>query len=96
MGLSPAYVLDRMEGYEIRALFEHRDYKGRTGWEQTRLMTYVIAQTNSRDKLTLSDIMEFPWEKNKEENDEDEIETFHRLKAKAKAFEQYSIKHGAD
>lgn len=31
-------------------------------WEQARLNAYMVAQTNSKKRLKLSDIMSFPWE----------------------------------
>lgn len=64
--LPPEYVLDKMEFFEIRAIMKHKYYAHKDTWEQSRLIAYLIAQVNSKNKLKLSDIIEFPWDK---END---------------------------
>ena len=61
--LSPEYVMDRMEFYEIRALMKYQYYAHKDNWEQARLISYLIAQVNSKKQLKLSDIIEFEWDK---------------------------------
>ena len=58
----PDYVLDRMEWYEIEAVIKYQHYANIDDWEQTRLIAYVIAQTNSKKRLKLEDIIKFPWD----------------------------------
>ena len=86
--LSPAYVLDHMQLYEAKALLKYSDYSSRDSWEQSRLVAYLIAQTNSTKKMKPSDIIKFSWY-NEHNGDtsisNDEIE---RLRNKAKAYEQ--------
>lgn len=41
-------------------------YKHKEQWEQTRLISYLIAQTNSKKKLRLQDIIKFQWETDNE------------------------------
>lgn len=41
-------------------------YRHKEQWEQTRLISYLIAQTNSRKKLKLQDIIKFQWETDNE------------------------------
>ena len=84
--LSPAYVLDHMQLYEAKALLKYSDYSSRDSWEQSRLVAYLIAQTNSTKKMKPSDIIKFSWD-NEEHNgiSNEEIE---RLRNKAKAYEQ--------
>jgi hypothetical protein len=68
-GLQPGYVLDNMPFYEINTAFEGIYLKNKAAWEQTRMICYVIAQANSTKRIKVSDIMEFPWDregKNKE------------------------------
>lgn len=67
--ISPSYVLDEIQPYEIKSLMDYGYYKNKEDWEQTRLISYLIAQTNSKKKLKLQDILKFQWEK--------EIETTH-------------------
>lgn len=86
--ISPDYVLNHMQLYEARALLKYSDYSSRDSWEQSRLVAYLIAQTNSTKKMKPSDIIKFSWD-NEHNGDtsisNDEIE---RLRNKAKAYEQ--------
>lgn len=49
--------------YEIEALISNIYRKEKSNWEQARLISYLIAQTNSTKKLKQSDILQFHWEK---------------------------------
>ena len=49
--------------YEIKPLISHLHFKSRDSWEQARLISYVIAQVNSRKKLNPTDIITFDWDK---------------------------------
>ncbi len=62
LGISPDYVLDQMQTYEVTALIEHRNHKHRERWEQTRFLAYIIAQCNSKKRLKLEDILKFDWD----------------------------------
>jgi hypothetical protein len=65
-GLSPSYVLNEIQQYEIKSLMDFGYYKHKEQWEQTRLISYLIAQTNSKKKLKLQDIIKFQWETDNE------------------------------
>ena len=57
-------------------------------WEQSRLVAYMIAQTNSTKRLKLTDILKFHWD------DEEAVtsisnEDVARLRDKAKQYEQF-------
>ena len=65
----PDYVLDVMEWYEISAIMKYQYYSVKDGWEQARLVAYMVAQVNSKRTLTMTDILQFPWE-----NEEDTVE----------------------
>ena len=54
--------MDEMTFWEINDLIENLPYADRSAWEQARLNAYVIAQVNSRKKLTQQDILKFKWE----------------------------------
>lgn len=41
--------------------YDYFSYKD--SWEQARLISYMIAQTNSTKQLKLTDIVKFHWEK---------------------------------
>lgn len=66
--IPPSYALDEMEMYEISSLMKYEYYAHKDDWEQTRFLGYMVAQVNSRKKLSLEDIIPFYWEK---ENDSD-------------------------
>lgn len=85
--LSPSYVLDEMEFYEIRALLKYEHYSHRDEWEQARLIAYMVAQVNSKKKLTFQDITKFYWEDQQEEQDTSITkEDIERLKQRAQAY----------
>lgn len=69
-----------MEFYEINAVLEYHYYKHKDGWEQARLISYLIAQTNSKKQLTLQDIVKFYWEDNEEHDTSISTENINRLK----------------
>lgn len=52
-----------MQYYEVDALLDNYYMKNKDSWEQARLIAYITAQVNSKDKLSLQDIMKFYWEK---------------------------------
>jgi len=60
-------VLDEMKWYEIAAAMRYQDYGIRDGWEQARLIAYLIAQANSKERLEVDSIIKFPWDKNQDE-----------------------------
>lgn len=89
LGFSPDYVLDEMQWYEINAALKYRYYSFKDSWEQARLISYMIAQTNTRKKLTFNDITKFFWdEDNKEDIEDTKIskEDIERLNKKATAY----------
>lgn len=82
----PEYVLDKMELYEVKAVMEYEYLSYKDSWEQSRLIAYMIAQTNSTKRLKLTDILKFQWEK---EDADTAIsnEDVARLREKAKQYE---------
>lgn len=80
------YVLDKMQMYEIRNAFKYSHYAIKDIWEANRLSAYMTAQVYSKKRLTVQDIVKFPWEN---ENNNDEVDKpltkqdIDRLKASA-------------
>lgn len=58
-----AYFLDEMPLYELNIYIQNINNYKREEWEMTRFLGYIIAQVNSTKRLSPSDIMSFPWEK---------------------------------
>ena len=81
LGIAPDYVLDKMEMYEVNALIKNQYRRHKDDWEQARLIAYLIAQCNSKKRMKLTDIVQFPWEKNVK--DEIDFEAIKRIRAKA-------------
>lgn len=75
MGLPPIYVMDEMRYYEISEILENGLYKNRESWEQTRMLMYIISQIVSKNKLSLDDIIKFPWDKENIVNHDDSIKS---------------------
>ena len=79
-----------MQWYEIGAALKYQYYAVKDGWEQARLISFLIAQSNSTKKLKMEDILEFPWEKNSNEPIEDRTmitkEDIERLRKEAEKY----------
>jgi len=60
--MPPAYVMDEMRMYEIGCLMPFLYLASKDSWEQARMMGYISAQTHSTKKMSISDIVSFPWE----------------------------------
>lgn len=88
MKYPPEYVLDRMEWYEINAAMKYQYYSIKEGWEQARLIAYMVAQVNSKRTLKMEEILQFPWEKKDAENPNTSItkEEIEKLKAEASEY----------
>ena len=52
-----------MEWYEVDSCLKGLSNKNKTGWEQTRFIGYITAQTQSTKKLKPTDILSFDWDK---------------------------------
>lgn len=74
LGLNPHFILDEMELYEIVPLIENSHLKTKDNWEQARMVSFIIAQSNSSKQLSLDNFIKFPWEKEDETVDIDEID----------------------
>lgn len=74
--------------YEVDTLLSNLQDK--QAWEQTRLIAYLLAQTNSKKKLKLTDILSFDWDKEKTSTGNTSIsnEDIDRLKQKAKLIQK--------
>ena len=75
LGLQPQYVLDEIEIYEITALMRYSYLKHKDDWEQARLISYLIAQSNSTKKLKLEDIIKFQWDDESERHKDESTVT---------------------
>lgn len=62
-GVDPEYFMDRMQLYEIRSLVKFSYHRHKDDYEIGRLIAYVTAQVNSKKRLKMKDICEFPWER---------------------------------
>lgn len=79
--------MDEMTDWEINDIMENIPSLDRNMWESSRLIAYLIASVNSKNKLSMQDICRFKWEEDKKEeqhNTEISTEEINRLKQKAK------------
>lgn len=86
--IPPKYVLDEMEMYEAKALLDFEYYSHKDGWEQARMIAWMIAQVNSKKQLHTDDITKFYWEKGETIEHDTKItkEDVERLKNKAQEY----------
>ena len=64
--MSPEYVLDKMERYEVESYISMIPKKNDDILEMIRLGCVCSLQPHSKKKLNCNDIVKFPWEKEKE------------------------------
>lgn len=94
LGISPGYVLDHMQPYEISALIRYKDYCGRDDWERARVISYNILRPWAGNGMAIGDVMQFPWDTAEEAGNDGELTTAMseadrtRLTAKAKQYEK--------
>lgn len=48
--------------YEVKALMDYGYYAYKDQWESARLISWIVAQVNSKNKIKPTDIMAFYWE----------------------------------
>lgn len=85
-----------MQEYEIQDIISNLEYYERPEWERTRFQSYCNIQKSSSKRLSPTDLITFPWEK--EESSTDQIngnsneplskEDIQRLKEQAKIISQ--------
>lgn len=51
-----------MQIYELQAALKYQYYAHKDDWEQARLISWLIAQTNSTKRIKPTDIIKFDWE----------------------------------
>lgn len=78
-----------MKLYEANVALKYSYLRHKDSWEQARLVAYMEAATHSTKSMKMSDIMEFPWEKDERQEykpltDEDRK----RLREKARRYEE--------
>lgn len=86
-GIAPDYFLDKMDFIEAESFLDGLNRRNRESWEQTRLLGYIIAQSNSTKTLKQTDILRFPWDEEEKKDTSVTNEDMKRLRAKAKALE---------
>ena len=94
-GINPEYVLNQIQPFEINSIMKYGYYKSKENWEQARLISYLIAQVNTKKTLKLQDIIKFQWEK---ENESTKItnEEINNLAKQAELMEQYFNQNNND
>ena len=76
-----------MSFIEVESFLDGLNRRNRESWEQTRLLGYIIAQSNSTKTLKQTDILRFPWDEEEKKDTSVTNEDMKRLRAKAKALE---------
>ena len=64
------YFMTRLELWEAYLLCENLQYCDRSIWESSRIIAFMVAQSNSKKKLKLSDVSKFEWENTKKSKPE--------------------------
>lgn len=61
-GIDAAYFMDKMQMYELQPILSNLYRKNKDSWEQTRLIGYILAQSNSTKTIKQEDILKFAWD----------------------------------
>lgn len=83
-GVSPSYFLDEMSWQEIDAYLMGMEEAERNSWDQTRLIMYAVAQSNSRKRLRPKDVLPLPWDNEKPKDDDIDWAEVERMRAEIK------------
>lgn len=76
-----------MDFIEVESFIDGLNRRNRESWEQTRLLGYIIAQSNSTKTLKQTDILRFPWDEEEKKDTSVTDDEMKRLREKAKAVE---------
>lgn len=76
-----------MDFIEVESFIDGLNRRNREAWEQTRLLGFIIAQSNSTKTLKQTDILRFPWDEEEKKDTSVTDEEMQRLRAKAKEYE---------
>jgi len=78
-----------MKPYELVIICDSLHLRTKDNWEQARLISYLIAQTNSKKKLKPTDIIKFEWDKTQDKKESSHTYTLDEVeKIKAVALER--------
>ena len=80
--MEPITLLEKLRPSEAIEHVSLLNYSDKEGWEQARMISYAIAQVNSKATFTPQSIMSFPWD-TKPEKVETTAEDIKRLKEQA-------------
>jgi hypothetical protein len=74
-----------MQVYELNLILSQIPYCNKNSWEQTRFISYVVAQTNSSKKIKPTDLIKFSWDNDNNTDKDINIskQDIERLKTKA-------------
>lgn len=73
--VSLEYFLDQMTEYELYIMYDNLEYSDFNTKEMSRILGYIIAQTQSRKKLKPDEIIQFPWDENYKEKSIHKVDT---------------------
>ncbi|WP_195476816.1 hypothetical protein [Bacteroides finegoldii] len=76
-----------MDFIEVESFIDGLNRRNRESWEQTRLLGFIIAQSNSTKTLKQTDILRFSWDEEEKKDTSVTDEEIQRLRAKAKEVE---------
>ena len=55
-----------MQLYELEVILDNLQLRHKQNWEQTRLLAYIQAQSNSTKKINITDVVKFSWDVEKD------------------------------
>lgn len=87
-GVDAGYVMDEMRVSEALMYLASLEHRNKDAWEQSRMIAYLIAQTNSTKPIQPTDIMRFSWDAEVDKTEAPTNDDIKRLDEKAKRLEE--------
>ena len=86
MGVSPSYILDEMEMYELKYIISQNETQYKEEWERARVLAHSIYQSQASKEIEVNQVLKFPWDE-EETVDQTPKKTTEQMREYAKALE---------
>lgn len=89
--MDPVYFLDKATYAEIGDYLEGVAERSRESWEQTRLLSFIVARVGGCDADSVEEFLPLPWDKEDEDIEKSiEVDPYElrKLREKAKQIER--------
>lgn len=88
--MNPVYFLDKASIGEIEDYLDGAVLRARESWEQTRILSYIVARIGGCEADTAEEFLPLPWDEENTETESEGIdpEELRKLREEAKQIEK--------